>query len=245
VCTVVCRFAPGEQYPVQMLALRDELATRAFDLPDFWWPDHPDVIGGRDRVAGGSWCVTSVPDGVTAVVLNRPDKRDAEPGAPSRGVLPLLASQYGTDWPNHLDTSGMAAFNLVLATENALRWWAFDGTSLRAEDLGPGTYKFTPRGLAEEMDPRLADGRANEDEVEHGSTSDVWPQWLDVVRSTVPSADPAGFIVRIPIEDNTYETVFGQFLATHRGRLRLDYLTEPANGTDREWTTQQFRRPDA
>jgi len=243
VCTVVCRFAPGEQFPVQMLALRDELATRAFDLPDFWWPDQPDVIGGRDRVAGGSWCVTSVPDGVTAVVLNRPDKRDADPGAPSRGVLPLLGVQYRSSWTEHVRTDGMASFNLVVATPDELQWWEFYGTTLLGHRLGAGTYKFTPRGLAEDMDPRLAGGRAVEAEVEAGATPAVWPEWLDVVRSTAPSADPAGFIVRVPIEGNSYETVFGQFLATRPGRLRLDYLTEPANGTDRDWTTQQLMRP--
>jgi uncharacterized protein with NRDE domain len=245
VCTVVCRFAPGELYPVQLLALRDELATRAFDLPSFWWADQPDVIGGRDRVAGGTWCATSVPTGVTAVVLNRPDKRDADPGAPSRGVLPLLATRHRAEWPDHVSVPGMAGFNLVLAEPDALRWWWFDGATLQHESLGAGTYKFTPRGLADGMDPRLAAGRAVADEVTHGSTADVWPEWLAVVRSTAPSADPSGFIVRIPIKDNTgednsYETVFGQFIATRPGRLRLDHLTAPASGTDREWTTNHW-----
>jgi len=248
VCTVVCRFAPGEQFPVQMLALRDELATRPFDLPDFWWPEHRDVIGGRDRVAGGSWCVTSVLDGVTAVVLNRPDKREADPDAPSRGVLPLVGAAHGASWTDYVQTEGMAAFNLVIATPSTLTWWWFDGAELGTQELGPGTYKFTPRGLADEMDPRLAVGHAVEAELDGGEVDAVWPQWLDVVRTTVPSADPAGFVVRIPITTddgaaNSYETVFGQFLATQPGRLRLDYLTEPASGTNREWTTQQIRRP--
>jgi hypothetical protein len=236
----VCRFAPDERFPVQLLALRDELATRAFDLPGFWWADQADVIGGRDRVSGGTWCATAVSTGVTAVVLNRPDKREADPGASSRGVLPLLGTQHGAEWPNHLSVTGMAGFNLVLVGPDALRWWWFDGATLQTQTLGAGTYKFTPRGLADDVDPRLAAGRAVDAEVEHGGTADVWPEWLAVVRSTVPSTDPAGFIVRVPIEDNSYETVFGQFIATRPGRLRLDHLTSPADGTDREWTTEQF-----
>lgn len=239
---MVCRFAPGDQFPVEMLALRDELATRAFDLPGFWWPEHPDVVGGRDRVAGGSWCVTSVTAGVTAVVLNRPDKREADPGAASRGILPLLAVAHRAEWPDHLDLDGMAGFNLVLAEPDSLRWWWFDGQTLQTADLPPGMYKFTPRGLADDMDPRLAAGTAVVSEIETGGTAEVWPQWLSVVRATVPSADPAGFIVRIPIEGNSYETVFGQFLATRPGRLRLDHLTAPADGTDREWTTELITR---
>ena len=29
-----------------------------FDDPAPWWPDLPDVYGGRDRTAGGTWCAT-------------------------------------------------------------------------------------------------------------------------------------------------------------------------------------------
>ena len=102
-CTVVCRWSAGSDFPVQMLALRDELISRSFDLPGAWWPDEPDVIGGRDRQAGGSWCVSDVRSGVTGVVLNRPERREAAPGAPSRGVLPLLAVRHGDGWPESLD----------------------------------------------------------------------------------------------------------------------------------------------
>ena len=52
----------------------------------------PDVIGGRDRTAGGTWCASRVDTGVTALVLNRGQKRLASPGAASRGILPLLAA---------------------------------------------------------------------------------------------------------------------------------------------------------
>ena len=243
-CTVVCRFAPEEHYPVQMLALRDERATRAFDPPGAWWPGQPSVIGGRDRTAGGSWCVTSVPDGLTAVVLNRPERREAAPGASSRGVLPLLAAQHGTAWHEHVDLDGMASFNLVLADPSAMQWWCFDGQALRHDRLPAGTVMFTPRGLAQTMDPRLAAGRARTDAVASGDTAAVWPEWLDVVRSTAPSADPAGFVVRVPIEADTFETVFGQFIAARPGQLRLDYLSRlAALGADREWTRELITRP--
>jgi hypothetical protein len=158
-------------------------------------------------------------------------------------VLPLLGVRHRTDWPDQLDLDGMASFNLVLAEPEALRWWWFDGTSLQSQQLEPGTYKFTVRGLADEMDPRLLHGRGVEAEIENGTTENVWPEWLSVVRGTVPSSDPAGFVVRIAIEDKVFETVFGQFLATRPGRLRLDYLTSPASGTDREWSTERFTRP--
>ena len=118
VCTVVVRWTAGR--PILVLALRDELAEREFDDPGPWWPAQPNVIGGRDRVAGGSWCVTDVASGLTALVLNRTQRPVAEPAAPSRGVLPLVAVQHGTDWPAHLDVTGMASFAVLLAAPQGL-----------------------------------------------------------------------------------------------------------------------------
>ena len=68
-CTVVVRWSPGQ--PTQILALRDELTSRDFDDPGRWWPETPDVVGGRDRAAGGTWCASRVSTGTTALVLNR------------------------------------------------------------------------------------------------------------------------------------------------------------------------------
>src|SRR5437879_3598976 len=107
-CTVVVRWSAGT--PTQILALRDELTSRDFDDPYSWWPKQPDVIGGRDRSAGGTWCAVRISTGVTALVLNRPQKRIADPGAPSRGLLPLLGVDRETAWLASIDLTGMASF---------------------------------------------------------------------------------------------------------------------------------------
>src|SRR5689334_1706711 len=135
-CTVVCRWSP--EATVHLLAVRDEFVGREFDGPGPWWPDQPHVIGGRDRQAGGTWCACDVLSGSIAVVLNRPDRPIAQPGAASRGVLPLLALSHGTSWPEQLDLAPMASFNLMLVTRSALTWWTFDGTALVRTDLAPG-----------------------------------------------------------------------------------------------------------
>src|SRR3954452_15170341 len=93
VCTVVLRWSAGGH--AQLLALRDELTTREFDDPARWWADRPDVVGGRDRVAGRTWCATRRPTGTTALVRIRPQKRLGDRGAPSRCVLPLLGLPHG------------------------------------------------------------------------------------------------------------------------------------------------------
>ena len=229
-----------------MLALRDEIVSRAFDPPGAWWPDQPDTIGGRDRHAGGSWCVSDVATGVTAVVLNRPERQSAAVGAPSRGVLPIVAIRERENWPASVDTAPMAGFNLVLASPQSLLWWSFDGQELRRHSLSEGTHLFTPDGLqSAPTDQRLATGGAAISKlgaaaIQRASTEQLWDGWLAAVRDCVPTADRSGLVVRRPIGDDSYETVFGQFIAAWPGLLRLDYLDRVARDAGRQWTTKQW-----
>lgn len=238
---MVCRWQPAERWPVQILALRDELLSRAFDPPGQWWPEQPAVVGGRDRTAGGTWCASDPVTGVTAVVLNRPQPRVAAAGAPSRGRLPLLAVRYEEQWPQYLDVEGMAGFNLVLATPTAARWWWFDGDELREAGLPTGVSMFTPRGVLDEIDPRLRSGAARLPDLDGGETADVWTDWLPVLETAHPSPHPDSLLVRKPVGDDSYETVFAQLIAATPGDLRLDYQSHPAQRVTREWTTRRWQ----
>jgi uncharacterized protein with NRDE domain len=212
VCTVVVRWSPGAA--VEVLALRDELVGRDFDDPGAWWPDQPTVVGGRDRVAGGSWCVTDTATGVTALVLNRPQKRD---GSPSRGALPLLAVAHGTAWPDHLDVTGMASFAVVLAAPDALTLWVFDGEQLTSEALPEGTHMVTSGGAEDgKADRYLADFAA--------APADTWPS---LVAAHEPRDDVAALVVHHPFEGGVYATVFGQVIAAQPGRVDLQWSRTP------------------
>lgn len=90
-CTVIILRRPDHSWPLLLAANRDERLDRAWDKPAAWWPDHPGVIGGRDRSAGGSWMALG-PHGVVAAVLNRPGSLGPEAGKRSRGDLPILAA---------------------------------------------------------------------------------------------------------------------------------------------------------
>lgn len=238
-CTLVCRWRPDEPWPVQLLALRDELVSRAFDPPGRWWPEQPTIVGGRDRMAGGTWCASDPAAGVTAVVLNRPRPRIAAAGAPSRGMLPLVAVRRQERWPDYLDIEGMAGFNLVLAAPTEARWWWFDGQELRAASLPPGVSMFTPQGLLVDADPRLRSGAARLADPD-AETADVWSDWLPVLTTARPSPDPNSLLVRKPVGDDSYETVFAQFIAAAPGALRLDYQPHPARHVTARWTARRW-----
>lgn len=223
VCTVVCDWSPGAA--LRILALRDELTTRAFDLPDAWWPDHPGVIGGRDRLAGGSWCVTDVAAGTTALVLNRIERRD---GHPSRGGLPLAAVTAGERWTDVIDPMHMASFTLVLASPGGVVTWAWTGEELERVDLDAGTHMLTTSGVdtddtkTQHYRPRLVPGA-----------------WREVLDTCTPTDDRAALVIRHEFEGGVYATVFGQIMTVQPGQFDLSFTRTPwdaATWQDRTWT---------
>lgn len=224
-CTVVCDWQAGQ--PLRVLALRDEFAAREFDGPDAWWPDQPTVIGGRDRLAGGSWCVSDVAIGATALLLNRPERMD---GTPSRGVLPLAAVRAvadGTEWTAHIDHAGMASFNLVLAGPAGVVVWAWDAESLERRELPAGQHMITSGGVDADNPKtvRFAPRFATE-------------PWQEVVTSCEPSDEPGALVVRHLHDGKVYATVFGQLITSVPGSLHVVHSRTPwVSGS---WTEQRW-----
>jgi uncharacterized protein with NRDE domain len=223
VCTVVTDWTAGQ--PLRILALRDELVTREFDGPADWWPDQPTVIGGRDRLAGGSWCVSDVRTGVTALVLNRRERRD---GMPSRGGLPLAAVAVGEAWTDRIDHRKMASFNLVLTGPAGVTAWTWDAAELRRVDLEPGQHLITSEGI----------------DADNPRTATFAPRfasepWREVVESTTPSDEPAALVVRHEVNGDVYATVFGQLISASPGALRVDSSATPwvaGSWTEQSWS---------
>lgn len=222
-CTVVCRWTPGE--PVRILALRDEFVGRDFDDPGMWWPRQPTVVGGRDRSAGGTWCASDFASGVTGLVVNRIERFD---GTPSRGILPLAAVAHGESWPEQVDPTTMASFNLVLAGPSGVVTWVWDAAALRRVDLPPGLHMITSRGIDSD------DAKTKRFAPLFAETA--WPDVLDIVTARDPSDDESALVVRREIEIGTYATVFGQLITSEPGRLEVAYTRTP--WIDGAWETR-------
>ncbi|RBY81265.1 hypothetical protein DQ239_01225 [Blastococcus sp. TF02-09] len=221
-CTVVVRG------PDEILAVRDELTGREFDDPGRWWPELPSVVGGRDRVAGGTWCATDVGTGVTALVLNRFHERPASPGAPSRGVLPLLGVQHGAGWVDHVALPGMAGFLLVLVAPDRVTSWEYDGGTLTASEHPEGTRVFTSGG-PEDRKGELWRGTF--------AAAPFPDRWRDLVQEQQPAPGPEALVVRREREGRVYGTVFAETIDARPGRVRLQYSRQPWTGA---WETAAF-----
>ena len=221
-CTVVTQWTAGQ--PLRILAIRDEFVNRAFDPPAAWWPQQPTVIGGRDRLAGGTWCASDISSGVTALVLNRRERRD---GTPSRGILPLAAVDAGHSWPDLVDHRQMASFNLVLAGSTGVTIWTWDGVELHQMEPAPGLHMITSDGV-DAGDPKTA----------RFAPLFAARPWYDVITRTAPADDPSALVVRHEVDGNIYATVFGQLITASPGELTVASSATP--WTDGTWTAKSW-----
>jgi hypothetical protein len=144
VCTFILLHRPGAPWPLLAAANRDEMLARPWRPPAAHWPDQPDVIGGMDTLAGGTWLAVNRA-GVVAAVLNRTGSLGPQAGKNSRGDLPLVALRHASAAQAAAALAGQSAadyrsFNLVLADPTEA--WFVRG-------LGAGLIEATrlPAGL--------------------------------------------------------------------------------------------------
>jgi uncharacterized protein with NRDE domain len=148
-CLIVFAWHVMPGLPLVACANRDEFYDRPARAAAPW-PDHPNVIAGRDLQGGGSWM------GVTRTGLNGPKfaaltnirtPHDVRAEAPTRGALVADFLEGELDAPAYLDALRPRAdayngFNLILGDRDGLYWF-----SNRAGDdprngqaLEPGIY---------------------------------------------------------------------------------------------------------
>ncbi|MCP4301193.1 MAG: NRDE family protein [Gammaproteobacteria bacterium] len=138
-CLVVLAIGQSTLYPLILAANRDEFHGRPTQKAD-WWPDKPNVIGGRDLQAGGTWLALHR-NGRFATVTNY---RDAEPVSAkfrSRGHLVtefLESDQSPLDYLEAIDGPSYAGFNLIVGDARNVAYLSNRGAELC--ELPAGLY---------------------------------------------------------------------------------------------------------
>src|SRR5258708_8564419 len=146
-CTALLSIEPG--LPVLLVGVRDELMDRAWEPPGPRWPDLPDLIGGLDLQAGGTWLAVSPRDHRASCVLNARGQLAPPASRLSRGVLPLQAAAG-----QPIDSSTLAStdpFHLITAEPDRALWQSWDGHELTERKLGPGLHFAVNSGLAADL----------------------------------------------------------------------------------------------
>ncbi len=148
-CTALLSIEPG--LPVLLVGVRDELMERPWEPPGPHWPDRPDLLGGRDLQAGGTWLAVSPPRHRASCVLNGRGQPAPADSRLSRGVLPLDAAAG-----EPIDKAALAStdpFHLITAEPGQALWQSWDGHVLTERELGPGLHFAVNSGLATDLLP--------------------------------------------------------------------------------------------
>ena len=93
-CTLAIYFKVAPKWPVIIAANRDEFLDRPATDPALL-SDDPQIVGGKDLRAGGTWLGLNE-YGLVAGLLNRRPAEESNPDARSRGMLCLDALQRST-----------------------------------------------------------------------------------------------------------------------------------------------------
>jgi uncharacterized protein with NRDE domain len=139
-CLVALALDQSRRFPLVIAANRDEFFKRPAARLSWWSPGPglPDILGGRDLEAGGTWLGLTA-QGRLALITNVRDPSRKDAGAPSRGtIVPRwLAGDLTPDrfWMRTA-LSGHNGFNLIAADfQRGECFWAsnLDANPMRLE----------------------------------------------------------------------------------------------------------------
>lgn len=163
-CLIVFAWKVLPGVPLIAAANRDEFYDRPA-APAASWPDHPQVIAGRDLKFGGSWMgVTQAgPNGPRfAAITNIRGPQERRGDAPSRGALVADYLCGDLSAPAYIDRIAARApdyngFNLVLGDREHMLWFsnrAMDDAR-NGQPLEPGRIYGISNGLLDDPWPKV------------------------------------------------------------------------------------------
>jgi len=126
-CIILFAYDCHPRYKLVVAANRDEFYQRPTAAAAFW-PDHPDILAGRDLKEGGTWMGITT-NGCFAALTNYRDPSSFRPEARSRGHLVkdylnsnLAPKTYTADLPN--GGSAYNGFNLLMGTNDSMYYYS-------------------------------------------------------------------------------------------------------------------------
>lgn len=122
-CLLAIAYREHPDIPLIVAGNRDEFHARP-SADARWWADRPEILGGRDLQAGGTWLALSA-GGRFASVTNFRDAVPPSPKLASRGSLVtdfIDASTTAVDFVRSLSGDRYGAFNLIVSDGSELAY---------------------------------------------------------------------------------------------------------------------------
>lgn len=249
-CTVIVGFDPQARTPLVVAALRDEMRSRPWDGPARHWPQRPDLIGGRDRLAGGTWLAVDQGRARMTALLNGWPWDGGMPWEgtypASRGDLPLkaLATQNRDPLAGE-DPTRYAPFHLLDADSRKATLHSWDGRCLDVRTLPRGVTTLVNTGLnpadprAARHTPEFARTRPDPDLSSAQTAEEIWGEWPGLINEAAqaeprsagitPGGDPSGLIAHADLGDGqVWATGSVTLIALDRDTVRYAFTDAPA-----------------
>jgi uncharacterized protein with NRDE domain len=160
-CLVLFALQKHPKYKLVLAANRDEYYDRPSAPPRFW-EDQPDLLAGRDLIAGGTW-LGITRRGRIAAVTNYRDPLNKRQDVNSRGSLVTKFLQSSDDPTVYLervrrDKDQYNGFNLIVGNGEELYWYSNRKDEVRA--LESGIHGLSNRFLDTPW-PKIVKGKAS------------------------------------------------------------------------------------
>jgi len=157
-CTLAIYFRMSDEYPVIIAANRDEFLDRPAVAPTRLC-ENPDVVGGRDLRAGGTWLGINQ-YGIVAGLLNRRSAQN-DPARRSRGLLCLDALRFSradeaARFVGEQRSADYNPFNLLIASRDAAYVAYNHADRIEIVGLKPGLHLLTNLNVDDFECPRIS-----------------------------------------------------------------------------------------
>ncbi len=150
-CLLVLAVRQHAEHPVILGGNRDEFHARRASAAG-WWDDRPDILGGRDLEAGGTWLALHR-NGRFATVTNYREAQPASAKQRSRGLLVTgyLESRLSPlAYLESIEGRAYAGFNLLVGDAESVAYASNRGAAAR--QLPPGIYGLSNGLLDDDWD---------------------------------------------------------------------------------------------
>ncbi len=148
-CTALLSIEPG--LPTLLVGVRDELVDRTWELPGRHWSERPELVGGRDLKAGGTWLAVAPRQRRVSCVLNARGRQAPASSRRSRGELPLAAA--AGEPLDRTQLPDFDPFHLLIVEYDQAIVQSWDGATLTERELSPGLHLAVNSGWATELLP--------------------------------------------------------------------------------------------
>lgn len=185
-CLILLAYKISPEYPLILLANRDEFYNRT-TRPATFWPEQPNVLAGKDLLAGGTWL------GVTknnrlAAITNFREPNSEKKALTSRGQLTMnfLSSQVTAE--NYLEqlsnqSNDYAGFNLLIDDGDQLLYYS--NRHKKIETLQPGLYGLSNH-LINSPWPKVTEGLNDlKNALQYPEPENLWP----ILENSLQAAD--------------------------------------------------------